>query len=99
MAALEQGDNELYVSPQIESLLGFSQKQWIEDPTLWYRQLHPDDRDRWHIEFAQTCAMGHPFRAEYRLLARDGRVVWVHGEAKVVRDEHGDSALPARHRL
>jgi PAS domain S-box-containing protein len=90
MAALEGGDNELYVSPQIESLLGFSQKEWLEDPILWYRQLHSDDRVRWHTEFAQTCVAGKHFRAEYRFLARDGRVVWVHGEAQVVRDEHGN---------
>jgi PAS domain S-box-containing protein len=90
MAALDEGETELYVSPQIESLLGFSQKQWVEDPTLWYRQLHPDDRDRWYTEFAQTCALGAPFRSEYRFVARDGRVVWVHGEAKVVRDESGN---------
>jgi PAS domain S-box-containing protein len=89
MAALDEGENELYVSPQIESLLGFSQKQWLEDPILWYRQLHPDDRVRWHSEFAQTCATGKHFRSEYRFVARDGRVVWVHGEAKVVRDDHG----------
>src|SRR5581483_5552809 len=56
---------------------------------LWYDRLHPDDRERWHEEFARTCATGEPFRAEYRFLARDGRVVWVHGEAKVVRDEVG----------
>jgi PAS domain S-box-containing protein len=90
MAALEGGENELYVSPQIESLLGFSQKEWLEDPILWYRQLHPDDRVRWHTEFAQTCAAGKHFRDEYRVLARDGRVVWVHGEAQVVHDEHGN---------
>jgi PAS domain S-box-containing protein len=90
MAALQEGDNELYVSPQIESLLGFSQREWLEDPILWFRQLHPDDHARWHTEFAQTCSMGTPFRAEYRFLTRDGRVVWVHGEAKVVRNERGD---------
>jgi PAS domain S-box-containing protein len=90
LAALRIQPNELYVSPQIESLLGFSQKEWLEDPILWYRQLHPDDRTRWHTEFAQTCAMGKHFRAEYRFLARDGREVWVHGEAKVVRDDRGD---------
>ena len=88
--SLEQEDNELYVSPQIETLLGFSQKEWLEDPILWYRQLHPDDRVRWHTEFAQTCAAGRHFRSEYRFLARDGRVVWVHGEAQVVRDEQGN---------
>ncbi len=89
MAALDGGVNELYVSPQIESLLGFSQKEWLENPVLWYTQLHPEDQERWHREFARTCAAGERFRSEYRFLARDGRVVWVHGEAEVVRDESG----------
>jgi PAS domain S-box-containing protein len=89
LAALDGGINELYVSPQIESLLGFSQKEWLEDPVLWYTQLHPADRERWHHEFALTCTTGTRFRSEYRFLARDGRVVWVHGEAQVVRDETG----------
>jgi len=89
MAALDEGVSELYVSPQIEKLLGFSQQEWLEDPLLWYRQLHPDDQTRWHTEFARTCATGGPFRAEYRFVARDGRIVWVLGEAKVVRDQTG----------
>jgi PAS domain S-box-containing protein len=88
-ASLEGGINELYVSPQIETLLGFTQKEWLEDPVLWYRQLHPDDRERWHTEFARTIATGERFQSEYRFLARDGRVVWVHGEAHLVRDESG----------
>ena len=91
MAVLDgEEDNELYVSPQIEALLGFSQKEWLEDPVLWYRQLHQDDRVRWHDEFALTCSAGTHFRDEYRFIARDGRVVWVHGEAQVVRDEQGN---------
>ncbi len=89
MAALDEGVNELYVSPQIETLLGFSQQEWLEDPILWYTQLHPDDRNRWHEEFARTCASGEPFRSVYRFVACDGRVIWVHGEAKVVRDDDG----------
>jgi PAS domain S-box-containing protein len=89
MAALDAGLSELYVSPQIEALLGFTQEEWLGDPILWYRQLHPDDKERWHEEFAQTCATGEPFRAEYRFLARDGRVVWVLGEAKVVCSDDG----------
>jgi PAS domain S-box-containing protein len=89
MAALDEGLAELYVSPQIETLLGFSQKEWLEDPVLWYTRLHPDDRARWHEEFARTCVTGEPFQSVYRFVARDGRVVWVHGEAKVVRDDDG----------
>jgi PAS domain S-box-containing protein len=92
MAALDESAaeiSELYVSPQIESLLGFTQREWLEDPVLWHRQLHPDDQERWHVEFARTCATAEPFSAVYRFLARDGRVVWVHGHAKVVRDGQG----------
>ncbi len=89
MANLEGGVNELYVSPQIQALLGFSQQEWLENPVLWYTQLHPEDRGRWHEEFARTCALGVPFRSEYRFLARDGRVVWVHGECQLVRDAEG----------
>lgn len=89
MAALDGGINELYVSPQIVDLLGFTQEEWLNDPVLWHRQLHPEDRDRWHLEFARTCATAEPFRSVYRFLARDGRVVWVLGEAKVVHDPDG----------
>jgi PAS domain S-box-containing protein len=89
MAALDEGVNELYVSPQIVDLLGFTQQEWLDDPVLWHRQLHEEDRERWHIDFARTCATAQPFRSVYRFRARDGRVVWVHGEAKVVRDHDG----------
>jgi PAS domain S-box-containing protein len=89
MAALDEGLNEFYVSPQIEEMLGFTQKEWLEDPILWFRQLHPDDKERWNVEFARTCATGARFRSQYRFLARDGSVVWVHGEAVMVRDDAG----------
>jgi PAS domain S-box-containing protein len=91
MAPLDEGAAhvELYVSPQIEALLGFSQREWLENPILWYTQLHPEDRRRWHGEFAHTIATGEPFGSVYRFLSRDGRVVWVRGEAKVVRDADG----------
>jgi PAS domain S-box-containing protein len=89
MAAMDEGANELYVSPQIEELLGFTQQEWIDNPILWYAQLHPDDQFRWHEEFARTVATGERFRSIYRFIARDGGVVWVHGEAQVVRDNDG----------
>ena len=89
MAALDEGLNEIYIGPQIEALLGFTQKEWLDSPVLWYWQLHPEDRARWNEEFARGCATGGPFRSECRFMARDGHIVWVHGEARVVRDEDG----------
>jgi PAS domain S-box-containing protein len=88
VAPLDDSSPELYVSPQIEKLLGFKQKEWVEDPVLWHRQLHPEDRDRWNRHFAPTCAEGTPFRSTYRFLNKDGRTVWVHGSANFVRDEY-----------
>ena len=89
IAPLDESVPELYVSPQIEQLLGFSQKEWLEDPVLWYRQLHPEDRERWNGQFAPTCSSGKPFDSVYRFIAKDGRVVWVHGSASLVRDVDG----------
>jgi PAS domain S-box-containing protein len=89
MGSLNEDKNEFYVSPQIEALLGFSQEEWLSDPFLWFNQLHPEDRAYCNQEFARGCVTGGPFRAEFRALTRDGQVVWVHGEAHVVRDEDG----------
>jgi PAS domain S-box-containing protein len=88
-APLDESVPEIYVSPQIVKLLGFTPKEWREDPVLWYRQLHPQDRVRWNRQFAPTCASGKPFQEIYRFIAKDGRVVWVHGSANVVRDTDG----------
>ncbi len=93
MARLDASVQELYVSPQIEALLGFTQEEWLENPILWYRQLHPEDREMWVDAFSRTCSTGETFRAEYRLLTRDGRIVWVQGECQLLRDDNGRATL------
>jgi PAS domain S-box-containing protein len=89
MAAFEEGFNELYVSPQIESLLGYTVREWTEEPILWYERLHWEDKERWNADFSRTVAWTEPFKGDYRFLAKDGHVVWIHGEAKIVRDTFG----------
>ncbi|MGH2712038.1 MAG: PAS domain S-box protein [Actinomycetota bacterium] len=91
-----------YVSPQIEKLLGFSQKEWVADANLWARQIHPEDRDR--ILRAEEDAAhlatiaGHqedvpPLRTEYRMLARDGSIVWVRDDAYFFPTGKGEPGL------
>jgi PAS domain S-box-containing protein len=89
MAYLDRGIGEAYVSPRIEQILGFSQSEWLEDPVRWYSQIHPDDRQRWSIEAAEMFLTGHPLRSAYRVIARDGRVVWFQCEAKMIRRDDG----------
>jgi diguanylate cyclase (GGDEF)-like protein/PAS domain S-box-containing protein len=78
-----------YVSPQIEELLGISPEEYITDPDLWYHRLHPDDRERALEEYLRGRESGESFTFEYRLIARDGRVVWFRDSAVVIRDDMG----------
>jgi two-component system, sensor histidine kinase and response regulator len=90
MAPLDgAGIGEAYVSPQIESILGYTQEEWLGNPILWYQRLHPDDRARWSDEAAQLFLKGAPLRSVYRVMARDGRTVWFHCEAKMVARSDG----------
>ena len=85
--SLDELSSNLYTSPQIEPLLGYPVEQWTSDPGLFVRCLHPDDRERVLAEHARSHASGEPLRTEYRLVAEDGRVVWLQDEAVIVRDE------------
>jgi two-component system, cell cycle sensor histidine kinase and response regulator CckA len=77
----------LYVSPQIEELLGYPVSAWYEDPRFAYKSIHPDDveaLDELFVEDAEDSVY-----AEYRMIADDGRVVWVLDHMVTVRDEQG----------
>jgi diguanylate cyclase (GGDEF)-like protein/PAS domain S-box-containing protein len=87
--AIDDSASSIYVSPQIEMLLGYAPQEWCDDPELWPRALHPDDRARALAENARHNETGEPFRLEYRMFAKDGRVVWVHDAARVVCDDRG----------
>src|SRR5215207_8080980 len=78
-----------YVSPQYETILGYPPESKIIDEEHWLKTVHPDDRERVLAEEARTDQTGEPFNVEYRVIAGDGRVVWVRDEATLVRDEEG----------
>jgi PAS domain S-box-containing protein len=80
-----------YVSPQIEGMLGYTQQEFIETPDLWPRLIHPGDRTRVLENDRRHSITGRPLSQEYRLVARDGRVVWVLDEAVVIRGEQGQA--------
>jgi diguanylate cyclase (GGDEF)-like protein/PAS domain S-box-containing protein len=85
---LDESSSNLYTSPQIEPMLGFTVEEWIADPSLFVDRLDPEDRERVLAAHDRTHATGEAFHAEYRLHARDGRVVWVHDEARIITDPH-----------
>jgi PAS domain S-box-containing protein len=75
----------MFVSQQIETLLGYSADEWTTDPGLRIQRLHPDDRDDVVARFDEANRTGGEFHMEYRILHREGRVVWIHDEANPVR--------------
>jgi PAS domain S-box-containing protein len=79
----------LYTSPQIVELLGYSVREWMEDAELWVRSIHPDDRERVVREHRTTNARAERFLAEYRILSKAGREVWIRDEAVPVRADDG----------
>jgi two-component system sensor histidine kinase UhpB len=79
--------SEQYVSPQIEAITGYGPEEWVANPRLWFESLHPDDRDAVIAETARCAEAGEPFHMEYRMVAKDGRVVWLRDEASVLRPE------------
>jgi PAS domain S-box-containing protein len=85
----EEANEFLYMSPQVEAVLGYSPREWMADPGLFSRILHPDDKKRVLAEDARTNRTGEPFQMEYRQRARDGTIVWVRDEAVLVRDHEG----------
>ena len=85
--ALDAASSNIFTSPQVEALLGYTPAEWLAEGDLFVRTLHPDDRERVLATHARTHATHQPLSIEYRLIARDGRVVWVRDEGVVVFDD------------
>ncbi|HEX6678743.1 MAG TPA: EAL domain-containing protein [Actinomycetes bacterium] len=82
-------ESATYISPQIADLVGYTAEEWVADSNFFATVLHPDDRERVLAGFTSMHESGAAFECEYRLVARDGRIVWIHDAAVVVRDEQG----------
>jgi len=89
LAPLDSGVGESYVSSYVESILGYTREEWLGDPLRWYQRIHPDDRARWSQEAAGLFLTGETLRSTYRVIARNGSVVWFQCEAKMVRRTDG----------
>lgn len=79
----------VYVGPQLEDLIGYTPQEWIDDPDLWLRVIHPDDRER--IRASNEAADGRgEFRDEFRVIHRDGAISWIHDDGVRIRGRDGE---------
>src|SRR3990172_787307 len=82
--------SNLYSSPQITAITGYTPEEWRSDPQLSVKLIHPEDRQRVLDEGRRATKNREPFHLEYRLTARDGRIVWVHDMATLFCDDKGE---------
>src|SRR5215475_2602706 len=82
-----------YVSPQIEEYLGYTAEEWLADSSLWLEHVHPDDRELVLAEEQRLHKTGSAFFAEYRMVAKDGRVIWFRDESMIIRPEGTDTPV------
>ena len=88
-AAPDDDRRVLFVNEQVETLLGYTREEWLDQPDIWMELLHPDDREPTLAEMDRCNETGDPFDREYRLIASDGTAVWFRDSAHLVRDPSG----------
>ncbi len=76
----------IYVSPQVEGILGYTQEEWIAKSETWLQFVVEEDHPIL-IVAEESSARGEPFQAEYRFRRKDGKTIWVNDTAVVVRGE------------
>jgi len=86
---LDETSSCIYMSPQIEEMIGYTALECMSDPEFFVRILHPEDRARTIAAHREAYASGESFAIRYRMLAKDGRAVWVHDEVTIAKDQSG----------
>ena len=78
-------DSFAYISPQVQELLGLSVNSYSFNSIFrdWYNYIHPEDRDRVYQKLQHTLDTGSPFFCEYRMIRRDGEIIWVSDTAQI----------------
>ena len=82
----------VYINARVAEVLGITPEEWVADPAVWQRSIHPEDLADVTAENERSEAAGDPFEIEYRMVARDGRIVWFHDVARLVRRADGEPA-------
>jgi PAS domain S-box-containing protein len=83
----------LYVSPQIEAILGFTPEEWMSRPEIWHEQVHPEDLKAALADEQRVLKTGEALRCEYRIRGRDGHPVWIREEARGLLDDTGEPVV------
>jgi PAS domain S-box-containing protein len=76
-----------FVSKQAEAILGYPAPLWTSDPNFWLNHMHPEDREKVIATFHRALRKGQAFECEFRMIAADGRNVWLREIANFVAED------------
>jgi len=79
----------LFMSPQIEMISGYTAEEWLSNNKLWLKIIHPEDIERVREEHLRSNKAGGSYSIDYRIIAKDGSVVWVRDQATMIRGRDG----------
>ena len=87
-AILRRADPNTYrttfVNKHVEDLFGYPVEKWLQDPSFWVEHLHPEDRERTLASARKAIQERRKHELEYRMIAADGRIVWLHEIVNVI---------------
>ena len=87
---IDEDSDSIYVSPQVVTLLGVDQNEWLTDPYCWRKHVHPEDIDRVWDEYQHAFNEHATLNHEYRMVHENGTVKWVLEQAYPITNEQGD---------
>ncbi len=90
---VDENEFSIYVSPQVNDMLGIKQEEWLSDHYAWRKHVHPDDVDKAWADYVEAYTNRESLTHEYRMVHEDGHVIWVSDQAFIVRNENGEPWL------
>ncbi len=85
----DENETGVYISPRVEDLTGYSPAEWLADSNLWDRLIYEEDHSRISSAYEASHGNGLPFVEEYRIVHRDGHIVWIKENTHLIRDAAG----------
>ena len=89
MSTIDETNSMIFVSPQIKTLLGYTPEEWLAEPTLWAKSLYAEDRQNVLMQITALTPGSPPTDIEYRIMAKDARLVWVREQVKILTSQVG----------
>ncbi|RTY90633.1 PAS domain S-box protein [Flavobacterium sp. GT3R68] len=82
-----------FISKKVEDILGYTPSEWMSDINFWENHIHPDDKEAVVTAFRNIVNDNEHEDSEYRMITKDGNIVWVREIINVVFENNRPVSL------